>query len=122
MIKLLAAGMTVGLACLSFTIANPQLAFADRACGKVKDVVPTGVEDTPALRIRARHVSCRVARALPRKVILNVRYGAINPDDYGKRALGIRKWRCKLGGYGEKTVCRASRDRRVSWWLGEVNG
>jgi hypothetical protein len=63
-----------------------------RACRSVADVVPTGVTDVPATRIRATGVTCVLARSLPRRVILNVRYGAINPARYGKQALGIARW------------------------------
>jgi hypothetical protein len=91
-----------------------------KSCGAVRDVVPTGVSDIPALKIRAHNVSCATARALPAKVVLNARYGAMNPGAYSKRALGIAKWDCDLGGFGEKTVCTASGNRRVSWWLGEA--
>lgn len=65
-----------------------------RACRSVADVVPAGVTDIPATRIRATGVTCVLARSLPRRVILNVRYGAINPARYGKQALGIARWAC----------------------------
>jgi hypothetical protein len=120
LIRCCAAVLMVCGVAATLVLADPEVALADKRCGNVKDVVATGVEDIPALRIRARRVSCREARRLPRKVILNARYGAINPQEYSKRALGIKKWHCDLGDYGERTVCHASRNRRVSWWLGEV--
>lgn len=89
------------------------------ACPSVNDVVPTGVDDIPATRIRARHVSCKFARRLPAKVVLNARYGGINPSEYSKKALGIAPWKCRLGGYGERTACRNGR-RKVSWYLGDA--
>jgi hypothetical protein len=91
---------------------------AVKSCRSVRDVVPTGVGDIPATRIRAAGVTCRFARSLPRRVVLNVRYGSLNPDAYGKEALGIANWRCDpLGGYGERTVCYSG-SKRVSWRLG----
>jgi hypothetical protein len=96
----------------------PVSASAAKSCRSVRDVVPTGVEDIPATHIRASGVTCRLARSLPRRVILNVRYGDINPDDYSAEALGIASWRCDpVGGHGQRTVCY-SRSRRVSWRLG----
>jgi hypothetical protein len=93
-----------------------QPAHATKGCGSVKDVVPTGVEDIPAVKIRATRVPCRFARKMPAKVVLNARYGYMNPN-YSKRALGIAGWRCDLGNFGEQTACHKG-PHRVSWYLG----
>jgi hypothetical protein len=90
---------------------------AATSCRSVRDVVPTGVADIPATHIRASGVTCRLARSLPRRVVLNARYGALNPDDYSAEALGIAMWDCDLGSYGERTTCRSG-SRTVSWRLG----
>jgi hypothetical protein len=67
--------------------------------------------------------SCRVARSLPRKFILNVRYGSLNPARFGKRALGTSAWRCDdhggNGGWQAPVICTASGGRRVSWRLAD---
>jgi hypothetical protein len=95
---------------------------ATKSCQSVRDVVPTGGADIPATSIRATGVTCRLARSLPRRVILNFRYGSLNPDSYGAEALGIANWRCDpVGGYGKTTVCYSG-SKRVSWRLGPSTG
>jgi hypothetical protein len=96
---------------------SPASASATKSCRSVKDVVPTGVEDIPATHIRATGVTCVLARSLPRRVILNARYGDLNPDRYSAEALGIASWGCELGGFGERTICRSGA-KQVSWRLG----
>lgn len=115
--KLLTSGALLCAAAGSLTAPAMSTAAPPKACKSVRDVVPTGTEDIPATRIRAVKVSCSKARKLPEKVVLNARYGSINPDEYGERAFGIVGWNCALGGYGEKTTCRRGR-QRVSWFLG----
>jgi hypothetical protein len=94
----------------------PASAEAATSCRSVRDVVPTGVADIPATHIRASGVTCRLARSLPRRVVLNARYGDLN-DDYSAEALGIAAWDCDLGDFGERTTCRSGA-RIVSWRLG----
>ena len=118
---ILVAGVVVLAPCLSQSDASARIGAVKattKSCRSVRDVVPTGVADIPATRIRATGITCRLARSLPRRVILNVRYGSLNPDHYGPEALGIANWRCDpIGGYGELTVCYSG-SKRVSWRLG----
>jgi hypothetical protein len=107
LIALLAAGL----------LLPASAAEAATSCRSVRDVVPAGVTDIPATHIRASGVTCRLARSLPRRVVLNVRYGDVNPDEYGAEALGIASWDCDLGDFGERTTCRSG-SRTVSWRLG----
>jgi hypothetical protein len=111
------AVLTVLVAICTIGALSPASASATKSCQSVKDVVPTGVENIPATHIRATGVTCVLARSLPRRVILNARYGDLNPDRYSQEALGIASWRCVLGGFGERTACHSG-TKQVSWRLG----
>jgi hypothetical protein len=113
-----AAVLTLALVMCAAGALSPASARAAKSCAPVKDVVPTGVQDIPATHLRATGVSCVLARSLPRRVILNARYGDLNPQRFSKAALGIASWRCDLGGFGERTVCKSG-PRQVSWRLGD---
>ena len=90
----------------------PRATASVHVCRPVPDPLPTGVGEEWAVKVRAVRTSCAVARTLPRKFILNARYGA-----------SLRGWSCDdhggNGGWSAPVVCTASGERRVSWRLAD---
>jgi hypothetical protein len=106
----LAAAVLLGTA--GAASAAPVAPASAHLCRPVKDPLPTGVTEEWAVKVRAVRTSCAVARTLPRKLILNVRYG-----------VSLGKWSCDdhggNGGWSAPAVCTASGGRRVSWRLAD---
>jgi hypothetical protein len=122
----LSVSSAAGVVALILLSSVPFTANAARgkSCAPVPDVLPTGVQPAWAVNVRASGTSCRIARRLPKKVILNFRYGSLNPSKYGASALGIAAWRCNdhggNGGWTAPVTCTASRGRHVSWRLADT--
>jgi len=85
-----------------------------RACRSVADVVPAGVTDIPATRIRATGVTCSWREAFLAGSSLTSATGRLT-----RRATGSKRSASRVGpamprGFGERTVCMSGTDR-VSW-------
>jgi hypothetical protein len=88
-----------------------------KRCRPAKNVLPTSAINRDAINIRAINTSCAFARSMPRKFILYMRYGAMNPQEYSLSALGLGAWTCRaFSGNAAPVRCRSG-NRRVSWRL-----